>query len=390
MLPDKSYRIDLVDALRGFAVLAIMLLHNIEHFNLYAFPDPPSEFIAKIDSGIWETMFFLFGGKAYALFALLFGFSFHIQYTNYANKGGDFRRRYMWRLVLLFLLGLVNAAFFPGEVLVLYSIIGFVLVPVCRLGNKAILIIAIILMLQPYEWGKFFYAIYNPDYKVSAAWLQHSRNMYPFLQGSNFWAMVKSNLWDGQLFCLGWSWTYGRFFQTASLFMLGMLIGRKGFFANPGEHKIFWRRTLLIAVICFIPLFYLADNIPGNFENRAMRSSMSTILSSLRNFSFMTILASLFVFGWQALSIRKVFEKLCPYGKMSLTNYITQSMVGSFEYFGYGLAMYKVVSTTASFGIGLLMLTAQFLFCRWWLKNHRYGPFEYIWRKGTWAFSSKQ
>ena len=389
MLTEKSFRIDLVDALRGFAVLAIMLLHNIEHFNMYVFPDPPSEFIAKIDSGIWDTMFFLFGGKAYALFALLFGFSFHIQYTNYANKGGDFRWRYMWRLVLLFCLGCLNAAFFPGEVLVLYAIVGFVLVPVCRLGNKTLLIIAIILMLQPYEWGKFFYAMYNPEYKVSSAWIEYSKAMYPYLQDGNFWAMVKSNLWNGQLFSHLWAWEYGRFFQTASLFMLGMLIGRKGLFANPGEHKTFWQRTLIIAIICFIPLYYLANTIPGIFENRTMRGSITTILQSLRNFSFMTILASLFVFGWQTVSLQKVFRKLCPYGKMSLTNYLTQSMMGSFVYFGYGLGLYNVVSTTASFGIGLLMLTVQFLFCHWWLRNHRYGPFEYIWRKGTWVFSSK-
>ena len=390
MLIEKSNRIDLVDALRGFAVLAIMLLHNIEHFNLYVFPDPPSEFIGKIDTAIWDTMFFLFSGKAYALFALLFGFSFHIQYTNYAKKGGDFRWRYMWRLVLLFFLGCLNAAFFPGEVLVLYAVVGFVLVPVCRLKSKTILIIAIILMLQPYEFGKFFYAMFNPDFKVSNTWSGFSRKMYPFLQDGNFWAMVKSNLWNGQLFSHIWAWEHGRIFQTASLFMLGMLVGRKGFFANPGEHKVFWRYTLLIAVIGFIAFYYIAANVPGLFENRAMRGSMRTILQSLRNFSFMTILVSLFVFGWQAISIQKVFKYLCPYGKMSLTNYITQSIMGSFVYFGYGLALFNVVSTTASFGIGLLMLAAQMLFCVWWLKHFRYGPFEYIWRKGTWIFSSKQ
>ena len=387
MLTDKPYRIDLVDALRGFAVLAIMLLHNIEHFNLYDFPKPPSELIAKIDSGIWDTMFFLFGGKVYALFALLFGFSFHIQYTNYAKKGGDFRWRYMWRLVLLFLLGCLNAAFFPGEVLVLYAIVGFVLVPVCKLNNKTVLIIAIILMLQPYEWYKFFHSMFDPEFRVSSSWGAYSRKMYPFLKNDDFWAMVKSNLWNGQLFSHLWAWQYGRFFQTASLFMLGMLIGRKGYFANPGEHKVFWRNTLIIAVLCFIPLFYMAKGIPGKFDTRLMNSSIKTILESLRNFSFMSILASSFVIGWQAISIQKVLRVLCPYGKMSLTNYITQSIVGSFVYFGYGLALYNVVSTTASFGIGIVMLIAQYQFCYWWLKYHRYGPFEYLWRKGTWIFS---
>ena len=72
----KSPRIEVVDALRGFAVMAIMLLHNIEHFNFYDFPTASSAFMEAMDKGIWETLFFLFSGKAYAIFSLLFGFSF--------------------------------------------------------------------------------------------------------------------------------------------------------------------------------------------------------------------------------------------------------------------------------------------------------------------------
>ena len=54
----KSPRIEVVDALRGFAVMAIMLLHNIEHFNFYDFPTASSAFMEAMDKGIWETLFF--------------------------------------------------------------------------------------------------------------------------------------------------------------------------------------------------------------------------------------------------------------------------------------------------------------------------------------------
>ena len=228
----KSPRIEVVDALRGFAVMAIMLLHNIEHFNFYDFPAASSAFMEAMDKGIWETLFFLFSGKAYAIFSLLFGFSFFIQYNNQAKKGKDFRLRFLWRLFLLFIIGCFNGAFFPGDILVLYSIIGVVLVLVCKWSDRAVLIAAIILMLQPLELGKFFYAMMNPDYVPAAGvWRVHSQRMYPFLSQPDFWAMVKSNLWDGQLFSLLWAWGYGRFFQTASLFLLGMLIGRRQLFA---------------------------------------------------------------------------------------------------------------------------------------------------------------
>ena len=98
----KSPRIEVVDALRGFAVMAIMLLHNIEHFNFYDFPTASSAFMEAMDKGIWETLFFLFSGKAYAIFSLLFGLSFFIQYNRLFQRGVFPRRHtsplfYNWR-----------------------------------------------------------------------------------------------------------------------------------------------------------------------------------------------------------------------------------------------------------------------------------------------------
>ena len=74
----KHVRVDVADVLRGFAVLAIIMLHSIEHFNFYSFPDTAgqSDWLNFSDQAIWNGLFFVFGGKAYAIFALLFGFSF--------------------------------------------------------------------------------------------------------------------------------------------------------------------------------------------------------------------------------------------------------------------------------------------------------------------------
>ncbi|WP_341220189.1 heparan-alpha-glucosaminide N-acetyltransferase domain-containing protein [Polaribacter atrinae] len=73
-VPNTKQRLDAVDALRGFAILAIMLLHSIEHFNFYVFPDASLQpaWLTTLDGYIWDTLFFLFGGKGYAIFALLF------------------------------------------------------------------------------------------------------------------------------------------------------------------------------------------------------------------------------------------------------------------------------------------------------------------------------
>ena len=89
----KRPRVEVADALRGFAVAAIILLHSIEHFNFYSFPptDGQPAWLNFTDRAIWDGMFFMFGGKAYAIFALLFGFSFYIMYNNQERRGNDFR-----------------------------------------------------------------------------------------------------------------------------------------------------------------------------------------------------------------------------------------------------------------------------------------------------------
>ena len=95
-----SERLKVVDSLRGFALLAIVLLHNLEHYNLYFIPDFYPEWLQSIDKFFWDMIFFLFAGKAYATFSLLFGFSFYIQFSNARKKGIDFRGRFAWRMFL--------------------------------------------------------------------------------------------------------------------------------------------------------------------------------------------------------------------------------------------------------------------------------------------------
>ena len=91
-----SERLGVVDALRGFALLAIVLLHNLEHYNLFLVPENVPAWLQIIDKYAWDILFFLFAGKAYATFSLLFGFSFYIQFHNAEKRGIDFRGR-RWR-----------------------------------------------------------------------------------------------------------------------------------------------------------------------------------------------------------------------------------------------------------------------------------------------------
>lgn len=381
----QNKRIDVADVLRAVAVGAIFLLHSIEHFNFYKFPDANCEVLRFFDTAIWDSMFFTFAGKSYAIFALLFGFSFFIQSDNQNKKGKAFTWRFVWRLLLLLLWGNLNAAFFTGEVLVLYALLGITLLGVNPFKSKTVLIIAVICMLQPYEWYKMIYALANPDFVPGPALSSvYFANAYNVLPDGTFWETVKMNLYDGQIASLTWAWDNGRFFQTASLFMLGLLAGRHKIFYDSELNTKLHIKIAVIALICFFPLHGLRSVIPMFVENRAVATPLLLIVKSLSSFAFMLVLVSGITLLFYKSSYQKMLLKLAPYGKMSLTNYIMQSVIGSMLYYGWGFAMYKYLGITYSFILGIVLLYLQYRFSVWWMASHRYGPLEGIWHKLTW------
>lgn len=381
----KHQRVDVADVLRGFAVMAIILLHSIEHFNFYQFPDPATrgDFLPFLDKAIWDGLFFAFGGKAYAIFALLFGFSFFIQDDNQRMKGNDFRLRFCWRLILLLLIAQVNAAFFTAEVLVLYALVGFVLVLTCRLSTKTLLILAAVFMLQPVAIYHIVRALADPTYSVpdletGAYWAA----TFAMQDSGSFLETVKVNLWEGQIASLAWAWDNGRMFQTASLFILGMIIGRNGWFLK--KNLWLWQRILAVALILFFPLYGLKNMVGNYVTNPALLSQLRLILSSLSNVCFMAILVCGVIFGYYCTTrLSRTLSLLIPYGRMSMTNYVTQGIIGSAIFYNWGLHLHA--GTFESELIGIAIFLTQWFVCRWWLKERSHGPFEYVWKKATWA-----
>lgn len=108
----KIARIEVVDALRGIALFAIVILHCFEHYNLYCIPEGTPQWLKALDKGVWDTTWFLMAGKAFSTFSLLFGLSFYIQYCNAARKGIPFKGRFVWRMFLLFLFSQFHSLFY--------------------------------------------------------------------------------------------------------------------------------------------------------------------------------------------------------------------------------------------------------------------------------------
>jgi len=385
----KHKRIDVADVLRGVAVLGIVLLHNIEHFNFYSFPDKTLQpwWLNFTDKAIWDSLFFTFGGKAYAIFALLFGFSFFIQDDNQRMRGNDFRRRFCWRLILLFIIGNINAAFFTAEVLVMYSLVGFILVLTCRLRTRLLLILSVFFMLQPIAVYNIVRIALDPSYQVpqvptSELWAA----TFAMQSGGSFLQTVCVNLWEGQLASLAWAWDHGRIFQTAGLFIAGMVIGRQGWLLKSSMKG--WGIAACWALPLFCMLRGLDALIPEYVTNQGMVSQWHLLLSSLYNLCFMLLLVSgvLFLY-YHTNKAQALLSKLIPYGKMSMTNYVSQSIIGSFLYYNWGLGLHNKLGITASVLVGVIIFIFQLLICRQWLKHFSHGPMEGLWKRLTWIGS---
>lgn len=385
-LIQNKERLAVVDALRGFALLAIVLLHNLEHYNLICIPQNMPTWLNTLDKGIWDTIFFLFAGKAYATFSLLFGFSFYIQLRNAKARGQDFRARFVWRMFILFLFSQLHALFYNGDILLLYAVVGLVLIPVSGLKDKTVFIIAAICLVQPLEIAKIVYCVFNPDYAFTGNWwLEYAIKADPIMRSGGFLETLKSNIYTGQLYSNLWQIEAGRLFQTAGLFMMGMLLGRRNYFVKSEESVKKWKSILCIAAILIVPMYLVKILCPDFINNNSIKASFDLVIYSLTNFVFMAILVSGFTLLWFYKGDGYKFQRgVVPYGRMSLTNYITQSILGVSIYYGFGLALYQYTGATASMAIALAIFGLQLWWSRAWLARHRQGPLEYLWRKATW------
>lgn len=376
-------RLEVIDALRGFAIVSIMLLHNIEHFDFYFAPSGLPDWLKAVDKLVWDSLFFLFGGKSYAIFALLFGMTFYIQHHNREVRGDDFRPRFAWRLALLLGFGVLNSMFYHGDILSIYAVLGLTLIPVARLSQRWVLTVAVILLLQPYAWWEVIQALSQPDQKLPdpASWAYFGRANDYFAHGSalQVWA---GNVTNGKTGVILWSWENGRIFQIPALFMLGMLAGRRGVFKE--GKRLFWRKALLIAGLVFIPL-YVLKTWPETWPvGQALQRPLLVIITSWSNLALMVVLVSLFVLLFHTLRWLQVFS---PLGRMSLTSYVVQSIIGTSIYYGFGLGMYQYTGASFALAIGIALALLQRQFSVWWLARHAQGPLETVWHRLTWLGS---
>lgn len=378
-------RIDVADILRGIAIGGIVLIHFIEHLNFYLFPEPSSPFMATLNQNVWDTTFFLLAGKMYAIFSMLFGLSFFIQHDNQAQLGVDFRPRFLWRMVLLMMFGLFDLLFYNGDILTLYAVCGVFVVPFVRANNRVLVAATILFALQPVEIAYIIIGLIDPtttSLNLGSGAL--FKAILPAQAEGSIVDVAIKGIQNGFPVNFLWAIEHGRFTQTIFLFLLGIYLGRRRLFYDEGNNVAIWKRVLVGSLCAFAVLFPLYKVVPNMIDTACIKESVKVMLNMWKNLAMMLFYVSGVVVLFYRTTAKNFLIKIAPYGKMSLTNYLSQSIIGGFVFYNWGLGLYKYSGHTSSLMLGVLCVALQYLFCRWWLKSHSHGPFEALWRKLTW------
>lgn len=378
-------RIDVADILRGIAIGGIVLIHFIEHLNFYLFPEPSTPFMATLNQNVWDTTFFLLAGKMYAIFSMLFGLSFFIQHDNQAQLGVDFRPRFLWRMVLLMMFGLFDLLFYNGDILTLYAVCGVLVVPFVRANNRVLVAATILFALQPVEIAYIIMGLIDPtttSLNLGSGAL--FKAILPAQAEGSIVDVAIKGIQNGFPVNFLWAIEHGRFTQTIFLFLLGIYLGRRRLFYDEGNNVAIWKRVLVGSLCAFAVLFPLYKVVPNMIDTACIKESVKVMLNMWKNFAMMLFYVSGVVVLFYCTTAKNFLIKIAPYGKMSLTNYLSQSIIGGFVFYNWGLGLYKYSGHTSSLMLGVLCVALQYLFCRWWLKSHSHGPFEALWRKLTW------
>ena len=375
----KNSRIEVADALRGIAVIGIVLYHAVEHFNLGS-SDPSLSL--SCDGLVFNILTVLLSGKMYGIFALLFGLSFFIMRDNQEQKGKDFSARFAWRMVLLFCFGVINMTFYNGDILTFYALLGLLMIPTGYLSTPLLWAVTIFLLIQPIEIYSLLSG-WKPD--ISAMGKYYMIMGEAAVEG-NFFECAAASLRYGFLTSLLWFIWKGRITQTLGLFFLGIIFGRKRLFYNEGNHLKIWRWVLAVSVTLIA-----CGIIFGEVRRGDVRfGNLDSLIHPLFNLAILLFIVSGVVLLWyKSEGFRKSLSHICFFGRMSLTNYILSSVLGTFIFYGWGLALNDVLGTTWSLLVGIGIVVFQICVLRLWARKHQRGPLETIWRKLTWIGSEE-
>lgn len=388
-------RIEVVDTLRGFALFGILLI------NITAFKAPGGPAILGFDGGfldqmvVWALILFV-ESKFFTLFSFLFGLGFGVQLLRASARGTPFVPRFMRRLVVLALFGALHVVLlWEGDILLLYALVGGLLllfreVPTRTLLRWSLWLLLVPLGLYTLGFGALEVARTLPG---SAAALREADAAF-------LTAVAQERVEGAQLYANG-SYvevlvarveSYGatsflllsRVPSVLAMFLLGLYVVKRGVLEGLEAHLPLVRRArrwglgLGLLTSLFVTLAW---------------ATLPPVSSLVVLFFNQALAGPLLAVGYAAalalLARRPVWAaRLAPLaatGRMALTNYLTQSLVCTLLFYGYGFGLAGKVGPSVSVPLAVGIYALQVAFSRWWLRRFRFGPLEWLWRSLTYG-----
>ncbi len=389
-------RVQVVDVLRGFALLGILLV-NMQFFNtpLYLLITEVHE-LAPVDRvAAWLIRFFA-EGKFYTMFSFLFGFGFAIQLFRAKARGVRFVPLYLRRLFVLLLIGIVHGfLLWYGDILKAYAVVGLVLLLFRDRAPKTLLIwaalsLAVFLLISAAFIGlSSLGSGLQPAGRTDQATVPAGtffddlteRSFRAYGKGTFGEIMVQRAIDNAfSIFSAIFS-----FPSILAMFLLGLYAGRRQIFQNVEAHLPFIRKIFVWGLV-----LGLIGNAMYVFGQAAVDPAAPSLLSLAAQVGQVIggpALCFCYVAGITLLFQREHWQRrlasLAAVGRMALTNYLLQSVICTTIFYSYGLGLYGQVGPAAGIALTFVIYAAQIPLSVCWLRRFRFGPVEWLWRSLT-------
>ncbi|MFD2705143.1 DUF418 domain-containing protein [Salibacterium lacus] len=387
----KQKRIQTLDILRGFALLGILTANMASFkspfFQLQSLPGASPSFPSDmLDGGVTFMIDWLVIGKFYPLFSFLFGLGFFLFYEKLKEKGLDADRFYKRRLFFLMGAGLLHLLFlWSGDILHTYAAAGLLLLLFIHRSPRTILTWALVLLCT----ASFFIAFltissnmltasdtgFEEQVLTSAAEAETVYSTGSYLDILHFRLneevpLVLSNLVLNVPHILG-------------LFLIGLYIGKKGWVQRAAEYRGLWKKTMIFmltagGILSFLYAALLHDLLPLPLW---LADGTAQGLNMLAGPMLMLGWVALFVTITEKQLFSSFFRPVAAAGQMALTNYLLQTLICIFLFYGFGLQLFGTMGAASGFLVTLVLFSTQTVFSSFWLKHCRQGPVEKLWRR---------
>ena len=384
-------RIDVLDVLRGFALLGIFIMNMPSFAHSIFTPAPPQ------DSGAAGIAFalreLLFAGKFNLMFGMVFGIGFTLQLRRLETA--EPRRAtfvYIRRLAVLLAIGLAHAALlWMGDVLVAYAVLGFMLLVIRRVPDGVVLALLGLCLVFPALSDALSTHLFSDETTMLATFEFYqfaSSNDVAFGQGS-FLDAVRETM---RVFAWAYAspmglFTVAAFFvQMATGILIGFLVGRRGWIERLPALRGKLGPAQWLALVLALAAGALWWALGGASVQEGGENFAATFARTIGRAALMSFYALTLVRLATAPATARALRVFSYPGRMPLSNYLLQTVIGLFIFYGWGLGYWdrttpqqEMLLAVALFGAIQLPLSA------WWLARFRYGPVEHLWRRLTYG-----